>query len=301
MAAPLGPAAAFDFRGWDYLDATLAPLVDRADTAGTHGWVDVFGNHDVWASGYPLTRLRGHRSVMRSLGRPRPDRLAEAMPSRFAVDWPLAGGRQLEVFRASSVPPDWWSAVRGSGQLTPHPLGEPLPLTMKAGALRELRAAARAGRTPGAVRILALHHPVHAFESSWLQEQFATTGFKGRDSLARLTGQVPFSLVLAGHRHKLDPAEDSRYDAFDLRQPPLPQGIGQLVAESPTTYPVPYLDIQPADAVPNSFSLYRLLVDDERQALRVDRTVFRQGHPLAAQPFAPGPEETAVLSNLRLE
>ncbi len=296
------PPGGFDFLGWDYLDKTLAPILTKADPNGANGWVDVFGNHDAWASAYPLTEWRAHRRVMKAMSEEVPGRLGPAQPSRFSQDWELAGGRRLEVFRASSVPADWLSGVRARGELTPHPLGDSLPLTQGGDALAELEACVAAARVakPRAVRILALHHPVHAFDASRLKE-LATAGFAGRDDLAHFAGRVPFPLVIAGHRHKLDPAEDARYDATTLNQFPLPSGVGQLVAESPTMHPVAFDNVRPAEEVVNSFSLYRLLLDDERGRLEVRRTVFRREHDLTAQPFRAEAEDEPVLTNLRIE
>jgi hypothetical protein len=146
---------------------------------------------------------------------------------------------------------------------------------------------------------LLMHHPVHAFRSDRF-DRFATSAFDSRDRVARTLGRVPFQLLLAGHRHALDPEPDQTYVATNAKQDPLPKNVAQLVAESPTMEPIVYDDIPKVeDRWSNSFSLYRLIVDDQRNVLEVERQVFRIREG-SAHPFQASPRKTAI-ADLRLE
>jgi hypothetical protein len=285
------------FPGWDHLRSDIAPLLDQADDGHEHAWIDIFGNHDVWAGAVPFTRPSAHSKVMEEaiacvphLDGPWPERCVHAPV--------LAGGRILEVYRASTVPEGWLASVRAKGKLTPHPLGQLLPLTGSDNALDELIAVAEATYDERSIRLLLLHHPVHAFAADW-RKRTGTAAFADRDRLARIIGRVPFQLVIAGHRHALDPAEGVSYDAQSTMQRPLPRGTGQLVAESPTLERVVFDNVIPPEPTANSFSVYRLLVDEEHGVFSVRRTVFRY-RDSASEPFRASEPET-VLSNLALE
>lgn len=80
--------------------------------------------------------------------------------------------------------------------------------------------------------------------------------------------------MVAGHRHKLNPAEEVTSATPPDAQPPLATPTVQLVAESPTQDSVPLADgdTEDADTPPRSFCRYRLWADDARFA--VERTVF---------------------------
>ncbi len=138
----------------------------------------------------------------------------------------------------------------------------------------------------------------HAFRTGRIARG-TTAAFTDRKEVARVIGRVPFHLVIAGHRHALDPADDGSYDAVLAAQKPLPSGCGQLVAESPTLEPVVFEDIEPPRDTPRSFAIYRLHGDENSGGLNVFRTVFRYDRR-APQAFHPSKLET-VISNLGLE
>jgi hypothetical protein len=288
----------YRFPGWDHLRTAVTSVVADADQGNVHDWIDIFGNHDVWGGAYPLTNPLAHRRVMKSEISKIPG-LKGPWPSRCIPTLAVGQSRNLEIYRASSVPEGWLSGVRASGKLTAHPIGSSLPLTGGDDALAELIAVAERDYDPRAIRVLLFHHPIHPFDAGRFQRCIATAAFSDREDVARTIGRVPFHLLIAGHRHSLDPAEGSSRDARRVEQPPLPRGVGQLVAESPTQEPIVFDDMEPSEPAANSLSLYRLLVDEKRSALEVKRTLFRY-FDAAEQPFRSLGEET-VISDLRLE
>src|SRR6185437_147987 len=210
----------------------------------------------------------------------------------------LLDGRSLELYRASTVPRGWLASVRAKGKLTEHPVGQRLPVTRTKDALRELGAIADESRDDSAIRLLLIHHPMHAFRTGRIARG-TTAAFTDRKEVARVIGRVPFHLVIDGHRHVLDPAEDGSYDAAHPAQKPLPYGCGQLVAESPTIEPVAFEDIEPPRETPRSFVVYRLHSNENGSGLNVFRRVFRYRRG-DRQAFSPS-DMDVVISNLGLE
>lgn len=292
------PGGMYRFPGWDHLHMAVENLLVQADDTGQHAWIDVFGNHDVWGGAYPLVRPQGHRAVLKEEIAKVPG-LEGPWPERYQHVFPLPGGRTLEVYRASTVPDGWLSGLRASAALTPHPLGRLLPLTGSGDASRELILVAEAKYDPRAIRLLLLHHPIHAFEAGVFKRWLATAAFKRRRRVAKIVGRVPFHLVVAGHRHALHPPEGATYNATHMRQPPLPRGVGQIVAESPTAVPMAFDDVAAPEPFSYSFSLYRLLLDEKRGVMDITRCVFRYTDG-TDQPFRCSGLET-VLTDLGLE
>lgn len=108
-----------------------------------------------------------------------------------------------------------------------------------------------------------LHHPAHDFGASRIRRFVrgrATGALVGRRELADVLTELGVSLVLAGHRHALDPAQGST----STGQPPLHLDTLQLVADSPTL-----------TRGGKSFSLYRLDVDDPPTKVTVVRQLAR--------------------------
>jgi hypothetical protein len=211
----------------------------------------------------------------------------------------MIGGRQLDFFRASTVPTGWLSGVRASGGLTPHPIDVVLPVSGSRDALSEIVACSQPDFDPKSVRVLLTHHPIHAFDAGIFDRKFGPSAFANRKQVARELGRVPFHLAIAGHRHSLNPDLNKTVDGGDAKQPPLPRGFAQLVAESPTQEPVVFDDIDAAAPSDNSFSLYRIDIDEEQCSLGVERTLFRY-RDSASEAFRAMPAET-VIAHLGLE
>jgi hypothetical protein len=254
------------YPGFTFLENRLWPAL-RA--AGADATIDLFGNHDVWEGTNPLFTPRDH--VRNALtGMAAAPGLAGPWPDRR--DFAAPGGVRLEIYRVNSVPPGPLLAALATGSIGPHPRGTKLPITQNDDALMELYRRTKAPpplEGDGAIRILAIHHPPHFFEGT-----FATRLTSGRLveslELAACAEYSRIHLVMAGHRHQLDPPEGARYDGRSVvpNQLPFNATRGQLVAESPTAHS----ELR-EDAGRNSFSLYRLYVDDDREVLRVERAV----------------------------
>jgi hypothetical protein len=287
----------YRFPGWEHVSAKIAPLLDQADEGNEHDWVDLFGNHDAWGGAVPLTRPLVHRKILKDELRKLPG-IAGPWPERYPRTFAVAGNRTLELYRASTVPEGVWATIAAKAKLTPHPLGKALPLTKGNDGLAELAAAAQQQHDSRAIRLLLLHHPLHAFRAGRVTRT-TTAAFSGRTHVARVIRRVPFHLVIAGHRHELDPAEGGVCDAAAGTQRPLPTGSAQLVAESPTYDPVVFEGVASAPDHANSFAVYRLLLDDQNRTLSVRRRLFRYLDE-APEPFFAGEFET-VVSNLRLK
>lgn len=94
------------------------------------------------------------------------------------------------------------------------------------------------------------------------------------DALSRALERAGCHLVIAGHRHHVDPpvgapnASPRAYDAAAAPQPPLPARLPQLVAATPTQRPE-------ATGVAPSFNVYDVKLDAKKKSHSVERTVFR--------------------------
>ena len=146
---------------------------------------------------------------------------------------------ELDV--GGAIPGGWFA----KGCLGPHPRrGHGDEDTTALQALGDLTR-----ESPGpAIRILLCHHP--AFEP--------TGGGTHATNGADLAESAPgIHLVLAGHTHRLDPAEITA-DVGD--------GIGQLVSESPTQ-----ADAKLIAQARRSLSVYRIRLDEVTDTLSVDR------------------------------
>jgi hypothetical protein len=252
------------YSGFRFLHQTLWP---RVRAAGADAIIDLFGNHDFT----PVEHVRNACSRMATapgLSGPWPDRHEFAAPADV----------RLEVYRLNSVAPLPLLAAVASGSIGPHPRGQKLPLTKGTDALAELfhqtRAPARvAGTEP--VRILAMHHPPHFFRGS-LSARLTSGRLVESDAVASCAEYSRIHLVMAGHRHELDPPEGTTYDG----RSPVPNQLpfngtrGQLVSESPTARS----SVKPR-AGGKSMSVFRLYLDDDRNTLRVARAVlvYRDG------------------------
>jgi len=128
------------------------------------------------------------------------------------------------------------------------------------------------------VRVAIVHHPPHPFRIAD-GDSLKTALLEGAAELAERLADLGVQLVIAGHRHRLDPPRHppaGRPPAQEpLRTPPV-----QLVAQSPTPdtlVPVgdrgDYAGLQGL-----SFSRYRLLADDAGSSVTptfsLQRTVF---------------------------
>jgi hypothetical protein len=271
------------YPGFKYLRTTLWPSLIAA---GATSCLDLYGNHDVWSGTLPLFTPIDHlRNAFVRIS---------ALPE-FATKWPdradhaSPNGSRLELYRLNTVAPDPLVGSLAMGWLRAHLPWQQLPLTGSENPLLELteltKSASKIAGRP--IRVAVMHHPPHSFRTGGGQA-LLNEGFVGAAPLGLRANRLPLHLVLAGHRHELDPARGELRSgrAAPGTQPPLGARTAQLVAESPTQkYELAQAPVR------NSFSLYRLFVDELGNRLRIDRTLFRYRDGMRL-PFRPTRAET---------
>jgi hypothetical protein len=258
----LGALDPLAFAGFQYLRDVLWPslLNEGADTI-----LDLFGNHDVWPGTLPLLQpLARHR-----LG---PQRIAEEthVQPPFPRIEVVAGNWEtpVELVPVNSV---WTESVLGveagvlggflaNGKVSAYLPGVTLPRAGSDDALVEL---ARLPESRGALRIALMHHPLHSFDAN-LATRLTTGRVDNCDPAAAAVESARCHLLLAGHRHRLNPSTRGRVRAGGAEQDPL-RTCGQLVAESPTVG-----DLSGAEPT-RSVCAYLVRLDEQRGELAVDR------------------------------
>jgi Calcineurin-like phosphoesterase len=269
-------------------------LWPAAMAAGATDVIDMYGNHDVWSGSWPLCHPYAHvRNAFKHIATV--PGLEGPWPARTV--YAAAGGYRVEIYRVNSVAPSPLTNSFANGAIRRHPPGCVLPETGGKNVFNEILALTqKPSDVPGRpIRIAAMHHPPHFFEGS-LFERFAGGLVSEAEGFARCCGRGGIQLVVAGHRHELNPADGEVYsgNTFPLPQPPLNASTAQLVSESPTADS----DVASVPAR-NSFSRYRILVNGTSATLRIERTTFRY-RDAAPMAFAPGPSQD-VFRDIPLE
>jgi hypothetical protein len=254
--------------GWDDSDSYpgFTALRGVARQLGV-SWFDVYGNHDAWFGTIPLpgTSLREHtrNSLTRLSQVPGLD-----FPWQRFWSPPLQTAHpdvELEVLRVNTVSTRLVPALLARGRVLRHPPPARPTTADTEACLADLRAAGARSSTLKVIRIAMMHHPPHPFDTSGLRGRLRASSvgaLAGRAGLARVLNDTDVSLLLAGHRHALDPAMNLH--GRKPRQPPLSPNVLQLVADSPTL----------AGPSP-SFAVYELTVDENADRLYVSRYVHR--------------------------
>jgi Calcineurin-like phosphoesterase len=253
------------FGAYEYLHNSVRPKA----VADPRNWVDTFGNHDVWPGTLPYGHPRQHRANFERI------RQVEGLesyrvPLKFSTPAP---GIQLELHRLNTVHPGTGPATMANGRISTH------PITIRRWsirrALKELQDNSKSQEIT--VRVLMMHHPPFPFEAGWFERYLTTGKLTGARQLGkRLERNLRIHLVIAGHRHELNPKAKLDRDVTPVPQPPLPARTVQLVSESPTASPYLTDPNEPRPsrlraAKSNSFCVYRLYVDPAYSKLRVNR------------------------------
>jgi len=260
--------------GYTFLHSQLWPRLQGLGAT----CIDVYGNHDIW-SGHPPLPLGSH-DVKHLMDLP-------AFNSDWAVPIPVHchGGVTLHFHRVNTVIRNRFrGGILARGGVSPHPP----PRSVSQEDIPKVLASVR--ECPGdesapTFEILVCHNPPHLF-SPGIGTEFTTGYFYGHREAGELTPD-PITLVIAGHRHLLNPAEP--ISANDGTQAPLRAGAGQLVAASPTQ----------RDGNPNSLSVYRLYCDDAHSMLHVDRLNFKTGWETGISSIPT--IERGIISDLRVQ
>jgi Calcineurin-like phosphoesterase len=262
----LGSAAPADIEDHDAFPSFAFVQNSLRLQAGADSWLDLYGNHDTWPGAYPPMRWR-HAAINRARIASIPD-LHGPWPELAP---PLAGPTGIPVLlvRLNTVSRTMLEETQATGNVSDHPpAGAPRDKV-----LEQLADLFEPWEGQQAVRIVLMHHPPHPFQMM-AGESLTTAGLEGAQELADRLAKHHVQLVIAGHRHKLDPPLQPGPD-HRPGQPPLRAPTVQLVGESPTQDAVPSSkDTTNYDGLqPRSFARYRLWSD--RGTLEVQRTVFR--------------------------
>jgi hypothetical protein len=291
------------FPAFDYWADRLARL--RACGSGTlaHA-IDLYGNHDVWPGTLPILRFWSSR-IEEELRRNRPGLdLRPPLPDDPAVVRSTSPPCRVELYRLNTIDSEIWPNTWARGTLQPdvgvrngtasyqhahQPLEEVLSLARTA--------MSNDPRTP-AVRILLMHHPPHFFQATGSLSDLTEGVLANSRQLGqflrdcRQSDGVAFHLVIAGHRHALDPAHGVTYRPLLGGEPqtPLPGTTAQLVTRSPTQ------SISGSAPRP-AFCVYGLEVNDDVSELSVERTVYRWRTDTSSR-FRPDDPVPAVIEQL---
>jgi hypothetical protein len=250
----------FDFPGYDFTDTQLRALKANA-------FLFVHGNHDVWPGGLPLCHPASANHVLPALqqhpifGVPIPDAMRVA-----------CSGCDVEFYRISTPNPALGPNTLARGKIQAHlPPGHgSYPCSRGADPLAEIDTLIQQRRQQRAVRIAVMHHPPHFFGATGtfvdLREGVLTDAAQFAQHQRKAA--LPLHLIIAGHRHKSDPARGTilRPQMGGQQQSPLPANLVQLVAPSPTLVDG-FAGQRPA------FAVYRLEL--EQDELNVHRTFYR--------------------------
>lgn len=261
------------FTGWHDLHERL--WSELAAVGADH--VDIYGNHDIWPGTFPLLAgKQAHQEL-------------ELLPA-FVGAWPAEvtvttdGGLRLRFHRINTVLGELFrGGLLAQGGVGPHPIPDAWNGAEMGAAIGALRASIAGDPVRPALNLLLMHHPPHLFDPE-LGTTFTTGQLHGRYQLCDSLAGQGVGLVLAGHRHRMNPA----YGALPPHeQLPLPAGVHQLVASSPTVV-----------APDRSLSLYRIHWEPGSPTATLDRLVFdyTAAGGLEHEPrFEPGLMEVPVL------
>lgn len=251
----------------------------------TKGWIDLFGNHDVWPGTLPILKAPCIERVVQAL---RDQFFPQAMPivHRVALE-----SFVLKLYAVNSVLAGPIANTFAVGELDRDAVDMTTPFE---GAVEQLEALTSCicndNETSPVIRGLLMHHPPHHFDKPGLDS--SEGGLRDAERLGKWLEAYPVELVLAGHRHYVHPP-------CAVKQPPaqapLPSRTLQLVCGSPTQEsssqraPSPPRTSHEADVIPlrprclpqtrPSFSVYDLR--DVGSKIQLERTVYEHASKAA--------------------
>jgi predicted MPP superfamily phosphohydrolase len=228
----------------------LSRVIDGAGLS--EAVVAVYGNHDVWPGSVALFGLNGPRHDSQK------HTLAEAvdivghLPPPAPIRFPTAAGFDVVFVPLNSINSH---PIRGGilayGRMSHHPPSSTRVLDVVAG--YDLR--------PHDLNVAVMHHPPHFYRPLTMRDRLGVGQLDDAPNVARQLAEAGIDLVLAGHRHRLDPAFGETVDANGPDQRPLPAGMAQLVAISPTIpTDTPAARKDPVGSPRSGVCVYRLMV-----------------------------------------
>jgi 3',5'-cyclic AMP phosphodiesterase CpdA len=253
--------------------------------------VNMFGNHDLWPGTLPAIGSP-HISLVERQLRAMPE-FRPALPDLQVFN---TSTFDLEIYRVNTVQSSPVHNTFAAGKIaTDFPVANGhrgvYPASCMADPMEELAtlaAARRGGRSNPVIRVLAMHHPPHFCNATGDPMDIVEGPLRNADELNRALSRERFHLVVAGHRHLINPVLGTTHTFHPGGQPhpPLPPTMLQLVAGTPTQAVDP-------DDNPPSFSVYRLRVDGRRGRLQLDRTIYQHASDLDST-FTPEPVEPTL-------
>lgn len=253
-------------------------------------YIGIFGNHDVWM-GSPLHLLpKDTEKVVHEL-RNR-NEFSEAMPTQDILS---LNSFRIEFYRLNTVCATWPINTFAVGKLqTDYPIrikpNQNYTLSSGQDPINELIELSKASslkyNNENAIRVLIMHHPPHFFTSNHNFFDLISGKLINRRPFISALKKMRFHAIFAGHRHAINPPENS-HPLNGQTQKPLPENTIQLVAGSATQKTNSHNSGRP------SFSLYELTIDDSKNELTIERFIYKHLQDLD-QHFTCEPKETIV-------
>lgn len=245
------------FDGFTWLEESVSP-------ATAVPWVSVFGNHDLWPGSFPGFRFGARNVDAQKRLLAANTNIVGPLPPEAPLRFPTASGPTIAIAPVNSVSSGFLPGhVFARGRLSPHPPG-------RQDAVKDLAAIRWESDD---LRIVALHHPVHFFGSSAPERFPWPKRLAKADAVADALSESGVQLVLAGHRHKLDPGFQARLPVDDELQPPLRRPTFQLTAVSPTVG-----GSDERERIPRmGLCVYRIQLHESADFVSVDRHIYLVG------------------------
>ncbi len=244
-----------DFFGFSYLENVVFPK------AGIPV-VSVYGNHDVWPGDFPAFRWR--RVDQRSQKKLIADEtsIKGPLPPNSVVRLEGPPGPDIVIVPINTVRSRRTrGGVWSNGLVSPHPPSKSSPLDD----LRSL------GLDPSDINIVIQHHPVHFFgdRKSKLLPRWVGD-LDDKEQVAYTYEEANVHLVMAGHRHALNPSYQTGLVSSSLTQHPLRPKTAQLVSLSPTISQTNAAAHHPS----RGLCVYRIIADIPGNRISVERAIY---------------------------
>ncbi len=228
----------------------LARVLDGAGLADSV--IAVYGNHDVWPGSVALFGLNGPRHDAQKRTLADVVEIVGHLPPPAPIRFPTDAGFDVVFVPLNSVNS---CAFRGAllayGRMSHHPPSSARVLDIVTG--YDLR--------PNDLNVAVMHHPPHFYRPLTLRDRLGVGQLDDASNVANQLAEAGIDLVLAGHRHRLDPAFGETVDASGPGQWPLPPGLAQMVAISPTIpTDAPAARRDPDGSPRSGICVYRLVV-----------------------------------------
>jgi hypothetical protein len=264
----------------------LSRIVDDAGLSDTA--VAVYGNHDVWPGTIALFGLNGphHDSQKHSIADVVD--LVGQLPPSAPLRFPTAAGFDVVFVPLNTVNSHpLRGALLAYGRISPHP---PNPSHPQAQALDIVAAY---NLCPDDLNIAVMHHPPHFYRPLTLRDRLGIGHLDDADYVACRLAAAGIDLVLAGHRHRLDPPFLETIDAAQPKQAPLPAGVAQMVAISPTLPTEASVARNDPEGSPRSgLCVYQIMASPE--SISLHRVIHPTDPEHDPQPIAEGPTITGL-------